>query len=32
MSSAYQYGVETAAHPAAIANVSEPELICSRLR
>ena len=32
MSSAYQYGVETAAQPAAIANVSAPEAICSRLR
>ena len=32
MSSAYQYGVEIAAQPAAIANVSAPEAICSRLR
>ena len=31
MSCAYQYGVETTAHPAAIANVSAPEAICSRL-
>ena len=30
MSSAYQYGVETTAQPAAIANVSAPEAICSR--
>ena len=30
MSCAYQYGVETTAQPAAIANVSAPEAICSR--
>ena len=32
MSCAYQYGVETTAQPAAIAKVSAPEAICSRLR
>ena len=32
MSCAYQYGVETTAQPAAIANVSAPEAICSRFR
>ena len=31
MSCAYQYGVETTAQPAAIAKVSAPEAICSRL-
>ena len=31
MSCAYQYGVETTAQPAASANVSAPEAICSRL-
>ena len=30
MSCAYQYGVETTAQPAASANVSAPEAICSR--
>ena len=32
MSCAYQYGVETMPQPAAIAKVSAPEAICSRLR
>ena len=32
MSSAYQYGVETAAQPAASANVSAPEELCSLFR
>ena len=31
MSCAYQYGVETTAQPAASANVSAPDAICSRL-
>ena len=31
MSCAYQYGVETTPQPAAIANVSAPDAICSRL-
>jgi hypothetical protein len=30
MSCAYQYGVETTAHPAAMPNVSAPDAICSR--
>ena len=32
MSCAYQYGVETTPQPAAIAKVSAPEAICSRVR